>query len=266
MKKYLAFFKISLKKSLEYRARSFIWLFWDIGPALIMLFFWTSVFQTRNLVAGYDFYSMAVYYFVVMFSRNLILTHPDEALQLEIYSGQISTYLLKPANLIGLKIFYGVAYKVFKLVYLAPLLLIFYFIFIKGLAISFDFKLINISFFGLSLLFSFCLYFLIKFLIGITAFWFTEIDWLTGLHMLVFWFFGGVLLPLDLMPKIMQNIASFLPFKYIFYIPAQGLIGKLSGNQMIFSFLIQIFWLVLFFILTKKVYKSGLKAYSAFGG
>ena len=66
MSKYLAFFKISLKKSLEYRARAFVWMFWDIGPALIMLFFWLAVFKTREQVAGYDYFSMVTYYLGVL--------------------------------------------------------------------------------------------------------------------------------------------------------------------------------------------------------
>lgn len=266
MRKYLAFFKISFKKSLAYRARAFIWLFWDVGPAIIMLFFWLAVFKTRDQVQGYDFYSMVIYYLVVMFSRNLILTHPGEALQQEIYSGQINIYFIRPANLIGQKFFSAIAYKIFKIVYLFPLLLICYLFFFKNQGLTFNFELINLFFFIISCLISFCLYFLIKFLIGITSFWFTEIEWLRGLEMLIFWFFGGLLLPLDLMPQSMQLIASFLPFKYVFYLPAQGLLGNLSFSQMLFSLIGQLFWLVLFLIILKKTYKAGLKIYSAFGG
>lgn len=266
MKKYLAFFKISLKKSLEYRARAFIWLFWDVGPSLIMLFFWTAVFKTKNEIAGYSLYSMVIYYFVVMFARNLVLTHPDEILQREIYSGQINVYFSRPANLIILKFFYEVAYKFLKLIYLIPIFTICYLFFLKNQSLTFNFKLINIIFFLLSCFVSFCLYFLIKFLIGITAFWFTGIEWLVGLEMLIFWFFGGLLLPLDFFPKSIQILASLLPFKYIFYLPSQGLIGNLNSGQMFFSLIIQLFWLVFFFNLVKKVYKAGLKIYSVFGG
>lgn len=266
MKKYLSFFKIALKKSLEYRVRLLIWFFWDIGTSLIMLFFWLAVFKTKNEVAGYNFSSMAIYYFVIMFSRSLVLTHQDEDLQREIYSGQINIYLPRPANLIILKFFYELAYKFLKLIYLIPVMIISYFIFLKGKEFTFSFTTINILFFFLSCSIAFCLYYFIKILIGISAFWFNEIEWLTGFEELIFWFFGGLLLPLNILPLKMQRIADFLPFKYIFYLPAQGLLGKLNSGQMLFSLLIQIFWLVLFYFLVKKVYQAGLKIYSSFGG
>ena len=74
MKKYLAFFRISLQKSLEYQVKAFIWFFWNIAPPLIILFLWLAVFKIKKQVAGFDYYSMAIYYFVVIFVQNLVLT------------------------------------------------------------------------------------------------------------------------------------------------------------------------------------------------
>lgn len=266
MRKYLAFLKISLQKSLEYRARAFIWFFWDIAPPLIMLFFWLAVFKTKTQVAGFDYYSMAIYYFVVVFARNLVLTHPDEALQREIYSGEINVYFPRPANLLLLKFFYEIAYKFLKTLYLIPFFIICYFLFLKGNTATFTFQPSNILFFFISCSIAFCLYYLIKLLVGILAFWFTEVEWAMGFQELILLFFGGTLFPLDLLPKSMQVFASFLPFKYLFYLPAQGLMGKLNFWQMFSTLIIQIFWLILFFILVKKIYRAGLKIYSAFGG
>lgn len=266
MKKYLAFFKIALKKSLEYRGRAFIWLFWDVGSPLIMLFFWLAVFETREQVAGFDYYSMVIYYFVVIFARNLVLTYPDEALQREIYSGEINIYLPRPANLLILKFFYEVAYKFLKTLYLIPLFIFCYFLFLKGNATTFTFQASNVLFFFISCSIAFCFYYLIKLLIGVSAFWFTEVEWIIGFQELVLLFFGGTLFPLDLLPRFMQVLASFLPFKYLFYLPAQGLMGKLNVWQMFSTLIIQIFWLILFSILVKRMYRAGLKRYSAFGG
>lgn len=266
MKKYLAFFKISLKKSLEYRARLLIWFLWEIFPAIIMLFFWQAVFQTRIRVGSYDFYSLVIYYFVLMFARNLVLSHPELNFQQEVYRGDLNVYLTRPADLISLKFFYELAYKLLKFLYLIPLLLIGYFLFLKGAAVSLEFTTINVSFFFLSCAISFLLYYLLKMLIGFTAFWLGEIEWLSDLEMLVFWFFGGLLLPLDLLPVLLQKIASFLPFQYIFYLPSQALLGRLDARHMISSLGIQLFWLFLLLVFTRRIYRAGLKVYSAFGG
>ena len=98
MGKYLAFFKISLKKSLAYRLRLLVWFLWEIGPALIMLFFWLAVFANQDQVGNYNFYSLVIYYLVIIFARNLVLTHPDIALQKEIYNGERKLYIDSSCN------------------------------------------------------------------------------------------------------------------------------------------------------------------------
>ena len=92
MEKIVKMWKRQLKKQRR-KQEYFVWMFWDVGPAAIMLFFWSVVFEKRTQVANYDYYSMITYYLVIIFARNLVLTHPHEGLQREIYSGQINVYL-----------------------------------------------------------------------------------------------------------------------------------------------------------------------------
>lgn len=264
--KFVAFFKTSLKKSLQYRARAFIWLFWDTAPPLIMLIFWSAAFKSQQNIAGFNYYNLILYYFLILFARNLILNHPHEDLRKEIYSGKINHFFLQPASLIIFKLAYEVAYKIIRLLYFIPVIALCFHLFLKGKTIDFYLTPLNLIFFMLSCFFSFILIFLIRFLIGINAFWFTEIDWLIGFEELAFLFLGGTLLPIDFLPKILQNIAKFLPYKYLFYQPALGILGKINAQEMLFSLLIQVFWIILILALLKKVYQAGIKIYSAFGG
>ncbi len=263
--KYTASFIISVKKSFAYRFRLLVWFFWDIGPALMMLLFWTAVFKTRHQVAGFDYSSLALYYLVVIFARNLVLTHPEETLQAEIYSGQINVYLPRPINLILMKLCYELAYKFLKLLYLIPLLILLYIFFLKQTSLEFI-TTVNLSYFFLSSFIGFFMYFTLKMAIGFTSFWFTQTEWLTSLEELVFWFFGGLLLPLELLPVFMQKLASFLPFQYVFYLPAQILLGKMQSEEIVVNLFIQLVWLLIFILLLNLIFKKGLKVNSAFGG
>jgi ABC-2 type transport system permease protein len=141
-----------------------------------------------------------------------------------------------------------------------------YFWFVRNKEFLFNLSFVNVLFFIISCSLSFCIYFLLKFIIGVASFWFTEIDWLSGLEELTFWFFGGLLMPLDLLPSFMQKIANFLPFKYLIYLPAQGLLNKLTSIELITALSVQAFWIIGLIYLSKKIYQNGLKAYSTFGG
>lgn len=266
MKKYLAFFKISIKRALQDRARSLVWLVWDAAPPIMMLFFWAAVFQTKSQVAGYDFFSIALYYLVVIFVRGVVVTHVEEDLKSEIYTGKINFYFAQPANFVISKFYYKIAYKLLKFIYSLPIYFLLYFVFIKNLQFTFQLSFINLLFFILSVCLAFLLNFFIKFILGTVAFWLTDIDWLIDFHDLVYWFFGGVLLPLNIMPAFLQKLANVLPYKYLFYLPSQILIGKLNFNALVLSLIIQLLWLAILFIILNKVYKAGIKIYSAYGG
>jgi ABC-2 type transport system permease protein len=265
MRKYWAFFKICLKKSLAFRARLLVWFIWDVVPSLMMLFFWLAVFQIQKQVAGYNYASMVIYLFTVMFVRNMVLSHPDFKLEQEIYTGKINTYFLKPVHFFPLKLLSNLSYKVLKLTYLLPTLLFCYLYFLKDQTISFIFSFPNILFFSLSCFLAYLIYFLLKMMIGLTAIWFAEIEWLVGLEELIFWFFGGILLPLDIFPSFMQKISSFLPFKYVLYLPSQIILNRLTPKQIFFNLLIQLFWSVFFIFLSHLIFQRGKKTYSCFG-
>jgi ABC-2 type transport system permease protein len=113
---------------------------------------------------------------------------------------------------------------------------------------------------------AFLAFFQLSFSIGCAAFW---LDDAFGVRE-VYWFFiivfGGAIAPLEFLPRIMQKIAAFLPFKYFHYFPVKLYLDPLSSFEIVQGFLILGFWLIASFFIYKTVWHFGTKRYSAVGG
>ena len=77
--------------------------------------------------------------------------------------------------------------------------------------------------------------------------------------------FSGQFVPLTLMPKIIQDIAQYLPFQLFMYYPIQLILGKLSTEQIIQGYVMAFIWLGISMLLFNWVWRNGVKRYSAVG-
>ncbi len=266
MRKYWAFFKTILQLVFAYRARSVIWFFWDVVPPTIMLLFWQAAFARQEKIAGYSISSMFVYYLLVMFIRAVVFTHPDHALQVDISTGKLSSfYLMRPARVLFLRFIYELAYKILRLIFLFPVIGLFLLFYPVSLG-SLNFSWRDISLFFIFISFSFILFFLFKLIIGLSAFWFNEIGWLNNLTDFLLLLFGGTLFPLQFLPESLYKISLFLPFRFEVFVPTQIFLGNLGVREILLTFSIQFFWIVIFLFLTRSLWRRGLKVYSTYGG
>jgi ABC-2 type transport system permease protein len=67
------------------------------------------------------------------------------------------------------------------------------------------------------------------------------------------------------MPKLIQDIAQYLPFQLLIYYPIQLILGKLSNAQIVQGFTMAGIWLVISIALFNWVWRNGVKRFSAVG-
>jgi len=77
--------------------------------------------------------------------------------------------------------------------------------------------------------------------------------------------FSGRFVPLQLMPKVVQGIARYLPFQLQIYFPIQLLQNKLSTAEILQGFLVGLVWLVIAIFLFNRIWRAGIKRFSAVG-
>lgn len=266
MRKFWAYFQMAVADALVYRAEGIIWMLVEVSEPLVALIFWLAAFKTHSAIANYTLSSMVLYYFGVMFINNLVATHPQYDIAEEIRSGSFSNYLLRPINFVSYKIAGGASWRVVRVLFFMPLLLLLVPIFKIDIG-TLDLSPVRLLLILISLTMAFYLHFFFKLVLGLAAIWFTEAGWLFISFSIVNSFFSGDLIPLDLFPAKMLVVANWLPFKYLTYFPLTLGLNRLTQPREIFLGLaIQFGWCLSFYLLYRWVWRAGSKTYSAYGG
>lgn len=86
--------------------------------------------------------------------------------------------------------------------------------------------------------------FALRFLVALSAFWLldgagvAQITWLAGM------FFSGMLLPLNVFPGTLGEVARALPWSALLQTPADVFLGKHSGTDLLWTYAFQAAWAV----------------------
>lgn len=265
MKKYWQIFKISWQNTLVYRLNFTMWQVRTILSFLTIYFFWLAVFSQYAHIGDYSRMTMFSYLVIAAFLRNLVLWTNSYRACVEIANGDLNNYLVRPINYFYNWLARDWADKALNLIFFVPVLALLIFIF--KIPLTFSLNLVTwLSFILLAFLGS-LLYFLYSFIISSFSFWYPEHDgWPLRFVMLMFLdFLSGIAFPLDIFPQSLVALFKLLPTSYFVYYPAQVFLGRLSLNETISGFIILLAWLGLFIILTKLVWRKGLKIYGAYG-
>ncbi len=107
--------------------------------------------------------------------------------------------------------------------------------------------------------------FLIQFCIGLCAFWIGNVDPLRWIYMQLVGVVGGAAVPLAFFPEVIRKVLLLLPFSNIVYGAARIIVG--CGQSDVFFYLgLQIFWLIMMVIITRLIFRAGVKNVVICGG
>lgn len=262
MTKYLTLLKITWQNNLVYRLSLFTWRLRSFLSSLMSLTVWTVIFTSNKGAFGYSKESMITYIFLVAFLQSIIIASSLNGLASRLYSGEISNYLLKPINIFALFTVEEIADKIKNVLFLLLESLLLFLIFKPNIILP-DLKIFSIfliwSFGGL------ILNFIISLLFGSLGFWSPQVWGPKFLFFMILDFTAGKLFPLDILPMTLQKIIYFTPFPYLSFVQIQLFLNRLSSQDIIKHTSILIFWILILGIITKKVWKNGLKTYESVG-
>src|SRR6185295_14673056 len=117
-----------------------------------------------------------------------------------------------------------------------------------------------------SLLMGFLLGFFFEACVGSVGFWLLEVTSFLYIINTLNFFISGHMFPLDMLPATAVTVLKALPFQYLAYYPAMIFLGKVPGNELIWGLAIEAAWVLGLMILSRILYKRGLRHYSAYGG
>ncbi|MEK7101364.1 MAG: ABC-2 family transporter protein [Patescibacteria group bacterium] len=262
MKKYLTIAKAEWLDALQNPGEVFIYIVLESIPVFIMGSLWIA---NKNNLSNLDVSpsQLVTYYFIVLMTSRVIDFYFDETAQVEIRDGTFSKHLLKPFSFPLYLISSNLGGKMFHFFSLyIPVLFLLAFTFKSQIILPSSY---NTLFFVISLVLAYFINFAISALTATAAFFWEQSLSLIHANWMLISTAGGYMLPLYLYPNWLQSIFNFLPFKYLYYIPAAIFTNKLNLLEASSSLIYSLIWAVALNIIAYFFWKSGLKRYTSVG-
>ncbi len=272
LRKYLYVLQIALSERLVYRTDFFLSTLMRLAPMITTILLWRAIYHVADggeekSYDGLTYHNIVAYYLLTFVSRAFS-SMPGLAAGIarDVREGTIQKYLIQPIDQINYLLMTRMAHKlVYYGVAAAPFALAFYLC--RGFFGGWPDPIMLAG--GIaSLVMAFFLGFFFEVAIGLVSFWFLEISSLLFVVMSLNYFLSGHMVPLDLLPATLRTVLECLPFQYLAYFPARVLLGKsdLTPAELGRGLLFQFAWIVFFIVLSRVLYRRGLRRYSAFGG
>ncbi|MDZ7265259.1 MAG: ABC-2 family transporter protein, partial [candidate division KSB1 bacterium] len=116
-----------------------------------------------------------------------------------------------------------------------------------------------------TLLLTFWVRFLLEWTLANAAFWTTRVSAINQTYFVMVLFLSGQMAPLSLFPEAIQWLAKLLPFRWLIGFPVELLLGRLSLGQAVIGWGALVGWLLVALVLLRRVWRAGVRNYSAVG-
>ncbi len=256
-----------MKVMIQYKWGFMLSLLIDPIIVLINISLFTSIytFNQTNAIAGYDLAQMIWYFAGTNFIWYFTYNHVDHIMSDGILSGDLATFLLKPASVFSMLLGDSVALRTAGVLFeFVPSMILYSLLCTPTFMTVFSFGR-----FLICIVLSFFMMVFINFLVGLSAFVFKNNFSVRNLKDIVVCLLGGAYFPLDFYPEVIRQILDYLPFKYVFYVPLQLLINREGGASLSeFARLIgiQVIWILLLWLVCKWLWNRAIKHFCAVGG
>ena len=270
-RKYLRIFRVSLIERLAYRGDFFLSTILRFLPMITTILLWGAIYAGaakttgESKLAGYDYSEMIAYLLLTHISRAFS-SMPGLAAGIcrDIRDGSLKKYLLQPLDMLGYLLAYRAAHKC---AYIATVALPYAILF--AVCSSFFTHMPDATTFAAylaSLLLAFLIGFHFEACIGAVGFWLLEVSSLLYIINTLNYFISGHMFPIDLLGGNWAAVLKALPTQYLAYFPAAVFLGKVQGNELWLGLLEAVGWAAGLMVLSRTLYRVGLRRYSAFGG
>ena len=252
--------RIGVAEVVAYRAEFLVWILTTNMP-LVMLALWHAV-AADGPVGRFDQTQFTAYYLGVLAVRLATSNWMAWQMSMEIRDGTLSTKLLRPIHpLFGYAADHLSAIPMRVLVVSPIVVALFVTSWSRLLRHDAHLTLILIG----SLVGAWLLVFFSMVLLGSIAFFVDSamgpFELWIGVHAI----FSGYLIPLEILGRV-RVLADVLPFRFMLAFPVETLVGLLSPGDALRQLAAQWLYVILTGWLSLRVWRAGVRRYSAFGG
>ncbi len=261
LSKYSAIGKVTIRNHLVYMMDFLVRSLFLLLILYIFLQLWEATFsgEGTGTIAGYT-YEQIIWYLI--FAESIAMACPSLCTRIEeeVKSGDVAYRLTRPVSYIG---YHYCSYIGEVAVRLAVNLVV-------GGALGvlvFGAPSFGFGWFGFAVMAvgAFTVNFLLNMLVALCAFWVEETRGLEFVYHKLLFTIGGMLLPLEIFPEVLQRICAWLPFQTIMYFSAKTAV-RFDWGMLAKFLLIQWAWVTVLSVVVWWMYGKGVKKINVNGG
>lgn len=262
--RYVKIFILNFQYVLAHRERPLIFVFTYVFSSLLFLAFMRGVFDQNGSINNWTFSTVTSYYFLLIPAAGTLMTHPEYAIvRDDIEKEGLASRLLKPFSYYWQRFYIEIPVRIFQSI--VGIIIFFLLSAIFGNFLIFNLSSIQILLIIVMAALAYMICFTFKMITAIMALWTTDNRGLKELVEILIITFAGYIVPINLLPEVLEKIAYLLPFPYIIYFPVIAVQGKLSIQALINVIGIQIFWLIVLSLFFNYTWKRGLMRFTDLG-
>lgn len=263
LKIFQRLWQVNWAEQWQYRANLLMYLlYWLVSP-IIYLAVWTSIANSKGSVNGLTANDFVTYYMTLLIVDQITSNIVIHTFGYKIQDGSLSGELIRPIHpMLTNALVNNISFKMLTILGFIPIWIVLFFLYKP------DFSSVTLNGILLAIpamMIGFFIGFLLSATITSLAFWTTRVYSIHEFYYALILLFSGQFVPLTLMPRVIQDIAQYLPFQFLIYYPIQLILGKLTQAQIVQGFITSSIWLVVAITLFNFVWRNGVKRFSAVG-
>jgi ABC-2 type transport system permease protein len=263
MKKYWTYFIIELKVFFSYKADVFLGMLFNLIYFGVSFAVWTAVYREGGVseIGSFALNDTITYYFLtaIIFRFDTV----DEIFLGEmVWNGDFTNDLIRPYSTRLIHFIDGLSGVFVNFSLFIPVVLLIIMWAHQYLELP---TATNLVYFIIALLLGFFVNTMFNLLIQSLTFHFGDQDANITLLDFLVKFLAGATIPLAFLPNKIMWLVNLLPFKYIFYNPIAIYLGKMNPTEIWQSFVGAVVWSLLFYLIFRVVFNTGLRKYTGIG-
>ena len=262
IKPYLAYAEKSFLARSAYRFEHFMGILNTVLRVFIYWEIYRTLYGGRTEVDGITM-MMVTTNFVLSLCMDAIFSVNDFFIPDKIRDGSIANELLRPISIQGRMVAESLGNVLFELIFrFVPALLVS----VLLVGVLPPKNIVMLLFFLLSALLGYGVLWSISFTTQMLSFWLINVWSIVTIKNVLVNVLSGSMIPLWFMPEWMSGIIRFTPFASIYFTPVQIYLGQLSYQEILYKYLIQVFWIAVVCLAGNGLWLKGQKKLVVQGG
>ncbi len=257
-KMYGEFSRKSFQRAAAYRFDAWTRIIGNVMFLFMWGFIWYGLYHGKGEVEGVSFQAMLSY---ILVSQALQGLHgagtPLWEIQERVRTGDIAMEMLRPYDYPTRMLFSDFGSITFYfMTAIVPLYTVLFLVLKPVVPTSFS----QGGLFVISAILGYLIRYCIELTFGLFTFWLVETGGVEDIFYFAISLFSGSVIPLWFFPGWLEQVARYLPFQGIFFVPNSIFVGQLTGQAVWDALLSQVIWLVICYAILRFVWaKASMK-------